>query len=200
MSAGEDTPEFPRYLSEEECGNQLNSSNAERTVMTDDYHGEQVEGTACSVLACETCGACFASPEFLIRHQRYGHTGKAYQQSAAGRKRPAEENVKEEVPVSKGSTGRRRSSRPKASLERSCDLCGRHFTNSSHLSRHRRTHTRNSDEFVCPDCWLSFNRKDALQRHVVTHTGERPYVCRVCGYGFTQRSSATRHERNIHGL
>ncbi|KAL1484190.1 hypothetical protein MTO96_011523, partial [Rhipicephalus appendiculatus] len=81
MSAGEDTPEFPRYFAEEECDDEQSSWKAERT---DDFHEEHDDtGTACPVLACETCGACFASPEFLFRHQRYGHAGKAYQQSAA---------------------------------------------------------------------------------------------------------------------
>ncbi|KAH7933109.1 hypothetical protein HPB49_008300 [Dermacentor silvarum] len=126
--------------------------------------------------------------------------GKAtsQQQSSRSRVRPDDENG-DEATVRQESTGRR-SSRSQASSERACDVCGRRFANSSHLARHRRTHRGSSDEFLCADCLLSFARKDALQRHMLTHTGLRPYICRVCGSAFTQRSSATRHERNIHGL
>ncbi|KAH6924913.1 hypothetical protein HPB50_026418 [Hyalomma asiaticum] len=192
MSAGEDTPDFLQYFSEEESDVQLNGPNAECSGMAGNYDEDEDEAD-CTVLACESCGACFSSAEFLMRHQRYGHTGSGQKQPAGSREEP---DVK--APVLEGSACGQWKSR--GSSVRTCDVCGRHFTNSSHLSRHRKTHSRNSNEFVCPDCWLSFARKDALQRHVVTHTGQRPYLCRVCGVGFTQRSSATRHERNIHGL
>ncbi|XP_049512509.1 zinc finger protein 2-like isoform X2 [Dermacentor silvarum] len=176
MSAGEGLHEICIYLSEEECDSQLVSPKAECTGVTGNYE------------------------EFLVRHRRYGHTGRpqSQQQSSRSRVRPDDENG-DEATVRQESTGRR-SSRSQASSERACDVCGRRFANSSHLARHRRTHRGSSDEFLCADCLLSFARKDALQRHMLTHTGLRPYICRVCGSAFTQRSSATRHERNIHGL
>ncbi|KAH7933665.1 hypothetical protein HPB49_015336 [Dermacentor silvarum] len=81
-----------------------------------------------------------------------------------------------------------------------CTDCGRRFSNSSHLSRHRRTHLGDAENFVCPECWAGFARKDVMQRHMLSHTGERPYACRICGDGFTQRVSARRHEKNSHGV
>ncbi|KAL1479548.1 hypothetical protein MTO96_051743 [Rhipicephalus appendiculatus] len=81
-----------------------------------------------------------------------------------------------------------------------CTDCGRRFSNSSHLSRHRRCHLDDSEWFVCPECWAGFARKDVMQRHMLSHTGERPYTCRVCGDVFTQRASARRHEKSSHGV
>nr|XP_054921073.1 zinc finger protein 892-like [Dermacentor andersoni] len=197
MSAGEGLHKMCRYISEEECDSQLVSPNVGCTDVTGNYEDDLVEAsTVSSVSTCETCGACFSSPEFLVRHRRYGHTGRSHsqQQCSRSRARPGDEG---EASVRQGSSGRQSSP---ANSERACDVCGRRFANSSHLARHRRTHLGSLDEFVCSDCLLSFARKDALQRHMLTHMGLRPYVCRVCGSAFTQRSSATRHERNIHGL
>ncbi|XP_067869950.1 zinc finger protein 91-like [Heterodontus francisci] len=77
-----------------------------------------------------------------------------------------------------------------------CSVCGRGFSHSSGLSRHKRSHT-GKKPCKCGDCGKGFNYPFELETHWRSHTGERPFICSVCGKGFTQSAHLLRH-RQVH--
>ena len=80
----------------------------------------------------------------------------------------------------------------------SCPVCSMTFKHSSHLMRHRRTHT-NERPFECTDCHQAFRRKCHLKRHWQRiHSGEKPFKCAICGKAFSDRDHQRQHE-TIHG-
>jgi hypothetical protein len=54
-----------------------------------------------------------------------------------------------------------------------CNICGREYSQSSHLARHRRTHEEGS-RFKCPveDCPMKFHRIDNMKAHVRSHANK----------------------------
>ena len=81
-----------------------------------------------------------------------------------------------------------------------CRLCSAVYPNLRALKGHNKEHMTKAP-YTCNvgNCTYSSNDKGTLVRHMRTHTGEKPFECTICNFGFTTKANCERHVKNKHG-
>ncbi|KAM9341519.1 zinc finger protein 711 [Symphorus nematophorus] len=80
-----------------------------------------------------------------------------------------------------------------------CDKCTAGFKSENDLKQHicstnaQPVMTESAQKNRCDFCFKCFVSPSKLQRHYVVHTGQRPYMCDICGKTFTQAGHVRTH-------
>lgn len=83
-----------------------------------------------------------------------------------------------------------------SAVSQACGVCRKTFANVYRLQRHMMCHASETAElrrFRCPDCRKAFKFKHHLKEHSRIHSGEKPFVCGVCGKRFSHSGSYSSH-------
>ncbi|XP_053744288.1 uncharacterized protein LOC128772171 isoform X2 [Synchiropus splendidus] len=79
-----------------------------------------------------------------------------------------------------------------------CYVCERHFTNSTELMAHQKSHTERTP-FRCPLCSQAFKRSSELTVHKKSHFGQNGYACTECGKPCKTMTLLKYHQRTHSG-
>ncbi len=75
-----------------------------------------------------------------------------------------------------------------------------HASASSSVRRPKNSPASSNFYESCHVCGRVTNNRSGYEIHMRTHTRELPFVCGVCGKGFSQSNNMYRHSRTVHGV
>lgn len=89
---------------------------------------------------------------------------------------------------------------PERVTEWVCQHCGQIFNNRSTRYKHilRKHVDPKHYKYECPKCGKKFYKRELLDIHTRRHTGERIFVCEICGSKFLTSRDMRRHKEHIH--
>lgn len=82
--------------------------------------------------------------------------------------------------------------RPQEASPYRCGICCKGFFHPEKLQVHLQIHS-GQRPFICTVCGRKVKKIGDMYRHLRTHTGEKPYKCQVCGKGFAQNGNLKDH-------
>nr|CAD7606517.1 unnamed protein product [Timema genevievae] len=82
-----------------------------------------------------------------------------------------------------------------------CGVCDRYFKRrvdvKHHITRvHPKTMGLQKAKLHCSFCENVYTTKEGLTKHMVRHSGERNFVCDLCGKGFMHRFDLSKHKKS----
>ena len=77
-----------------------------------------------------------------------------------------------------------------------CKHCGKRFGQMKCKAIHEKVHK--DPQFQCKFCAKLFKSEQNLEAHERFHVGEKPFVCEVCGNGYTGKSGLRQHKEYMH--
>ncbi|CAC5396702.1 unnamed protein product [Mytilus coruscus] len=80
-----------------------------------------------------------------------------------------------------------------------CDVCGQEFLLQKQLNTHMRRHGEKNFKCTYEGCRWAFYLYNELKAHYRSHTGERAYLCDICGYAAGTKNRLNRHHHTHTG-
>ncbi|XP_061393691.1 zinc finger protein 664-like [Musca vetustissima] len=179
--------------------------NIDRKISRSNY----IDGEPINSLArkCHECDKVFKNLSSLYAHKRFVHIsedmysvcvhcGKRYKRSKDLRNHMTQIH-REEMHKNCGDAVQDDHIRTTdvSSKRFMCPQCDYATTTSTHLKLHIRRHHTGEKPYVCEICGNSFITSYDLKKHRYLHTGEKPYKCTVCPKTFRVSSKLKKHQR-----
>ncbi|KAH8245314.1 hypothetical protein KR032_008544 [Drosophila birchii] len=170
--------------------------------------GSQVDDTKDMLFQCDQCDRAYNSKRSLQSHRRLKHTDLVV--GAAKQKAAPERKAQKRKGPAKVYKCHEKECNQTFRTERDlhghrwkhtgifCDICGKPFTQSGNMMRHRQRHS-GIKPHKCPECDATFYTQKELSSHSICHTGRMPCICEVCGRPCRDRGVLTAHMRRHTG-